>query len=118
MSELPAIEHGSTRGSRWLRERRLRVALGLALIEGLLVAVDVISALLAIVVAAAVLALYFGWARNQESATLRETAWVLAVWQAVVLLVPVLVVVVGTLALVAVAVIAVLALVALFADRR
>jgi hypothetical protein len=117
MSELPAIDHGSTRGSRWLRERRLKVALGLALLEGLLVAVDVISALLAIIVAAGVLALYFGWARNHGSTTLRETFWVLAVWQAIVLLVPVLVVVVGTLALVAVAAIAILALVALFADR-
>ena len=35
MSELP-IEHGSTRGGRWLRDRRLKVALGLAIVEGLL----------------------------------------------------------------------------------
>jgi hypothetical protein len=118
MSELPAIEHGSTRGGRWLQERKLKVALGLAVAEGLLVAVGVISAWVAILVAIAVLAVYFGWARAQSAPWLRDPAWVIAVWQAVVLLVPVLVVVVGTLALVAVAAIAVVALVALFSDRR
>jgi hypothetical protein len=118
MSELPAIEHGSTRGGRWLQDRKLKLALGLAVLEGLLVAVDVISAWVAIVVAIAALVAYFGWARGQSVPWLRDTAWVVAVWQAVVLLVPVLVVVVGTLALVAVAAIAVVALVALFSDRR
>ena len=117
MSELP-IEHGSTRGGRWLRDRRLKVALGLAIAEGLLVALDVVSAWLAILVAIAVLALYFGWARTSGPDWLREPGWIVAVWQAVVLLVPVLVVIVGTLALVAVGAIAILALVALFADRR
>ncbi len=112
------IEHGSSSRSGWLHERRLKVALGLAVAEGLLVAVDVIPALLAILVAAAALALYFYWARGHNSGTLREAFWIVAVWQAIVLLVPVLVVIVGTLALVAVGVIAVVALVALFADRR
>ena len=117
MSELP-IEHGSTRGGRWLRDRRLKVALGLAIAEGLLVALDVVSAWVAILIAIAVLAVYFGWARASGPDWLREPGWIVAVWQAVVLLVPVLVVIVGTLALVAVGAIAILALVALFADRR
>jgi hypothetical protein len=118
MTELPAVEHGSTRGSRWLRERRLKVAAALAVVEGLLVVFDVIPAWVAIVLAIAALALYFGWARERSSATIRDGAWVVAVWQAIVLLVPILVIVVGTLALVAVGLIAVIALVALFADRR
>ena len=118
MTELPVIDHGSSRSGGWLRERRLKVALALAVAEGLLVAVDVIPALLAIVVAVGALALYFYWARGHRSGALREGFWIVAVWQAIVLLVPVLVVIVGTLALVAVGVIAVLALIALFADRR
>jgi hypothetical protein len=118
MSDLPVIEHGDAGRTRWLRERRLKIALGLAIVEGLLVAVDVIPAWIAIVFAIAALGLYFWWARALTAPSLRDTAWVIAVWQAVVLLVPVLVVIVGTLALVAVAAIAVLALVALFADRR
>ena len=112
------IEAGSSRGGRWLRERRLKIALALALAEGLLVVFDVVPATLALLVAAAVLLVYFGWARRQSSDTLREGFWVLAVWQALVALVPVVVIVVGTLALVAVALIAVIALLALLADRR
>ena len=34
----PVIERGSTRSGRWLRERRLRLALWVAVVEGLLVA--------------------------------------------------------------------------------
>jgi hypothetical protein len=118
VTEFPVLEHGGSRSSRWLHERRLRVAAILAVAEGLLVAFDVIPAWLAILLAIAVLAVYFGWAREQRSPTLRESSWIVAVWQAIVLLVPVLVIVVGSLALIAVAVIAVVALVALFADRR
>jgi uncharacterized membrane protein HdeD (DUF308 family) len=118
VSELPVVEHGGSRPSRWLHERRLRVAAILAVLEGVLVALDVIPSWLAILVAIGVLAVYFGWAREHRSATVRESSWILAVWQALVLLVPVLVIVVGTLALVAVALIAVVALLALFADRR
>jgi hypothetical protein len=118
VTDLPVIDHGTSRSSRWLQERRLKLALLLAVAEGLLVAVDRLSAWVAIVIAVAALAVYFAWAREQRSAALREAAWIVAVWQAIVLLVPILVVVVGTLALIAVGVIAVVALVALFADRR
>lgn len=112
------IDAGTSRSSRWLRDRRAKVALLLAVAEGLLVVLDVIPAWLALVVAVAVLLSYFTWARQQRSATLREGFWILAVWQALVALVPLLVVVVGTLALIAVGVIGAVALVALFADRR
>ena len=112
------IEHGSTRSSRWLHDRRTRLALWIAIAEGILVAVDVIPWLVAILVAALVLVGYFAWARWQRSQTVRETSWVLAVSQAFVALVPVLVIVVGTLALIAVAALAVIALVLLFSDRR
>lgn len=112
------IEHGSTRSSRWLHDRRTRLALWIAIAEGILVAFDVIPWLVAILVAALVLVGYFAWARDQSSQTVREASWVLAVSQAFVALVPVLVIVVGTLALIAVAALAVIALVLLFSDRR
>ena len=118
MTELPVIDQGENRGNRWFAERWFKIALLLAVAEGLLVAVDVIPAWAAIILAVLALVIYFGWARERSSAALRDGAWVVAVWQAIVLLVPILVVIVGTLALVAVGVIAVLALVALFADRR
>jgi hypothetical protein len=48
----------------------------------------------------------------------RQASWIAAASQGLVALIPVLAVVVGTLALIGVAVIAVVALVLLFADRR
>ena len=37
------LEHRSTRGGRWLRAKRTRIALGIAVVEGLLVVLDVID---------------------------------------------------------------------------
>jgi len=117
VTQYPVIDHeAAPKSGGWLQNRRLKLALLLAVVEGLLVAVGILEAWIAIVLAILVLVVYFGWARERES--LRDAGWIVAVWQAIVLLVPILVVIVGTLALVAVGAIAVLALVALFADRR
>jgi hypothetical protein len=112
------LEHGSTRTGRWLRGRRTGTALWIAVLEGALVVFDVISLPVALIVAVAVLVLYFTLARRLRSDAARQAAWIAAVSQAFVALVPVLVVVVGTLALILVAMFAVFALVLLFAERR
>lgn len=112
------IEAGSTRAGRWLRERRLRIALWIAVLEGILLVVHAIPRWPALIVAAAVLALYVFMYRSLRSDTGRQVAWVAAASQAFVALIPVLVIIVGTVALVAVAILAVLALVFLFTERR
>ena len=112
------IEAGSTRTGRWLRERRLRIALWIAVIEGFLLVVHAIPRWPALLVAVAVMALYFFFGRHLRTDTGRHVAWVAAASQALVALIPVLVIIVGTVALVAVALLAVLALVFLFTDRR
>jgi vacuolar-type H+-ATPase subunit I/STV1 len=112
------LEHRSTRTGRWLRERRLRVALWIAVIEGILVVFHVISWPVALVIAVAVVVLYFGMVGRLRSDGLRQLAWIAAVSQALVALVPVLVIIVGTLALILVAILAVVALVLLLSDRR
>lgn len=112
-----AIEHGASSSALWLRERRVRTALWIALIEGLLVIFHVIDKWAAIGVAVAVLAVYFFFGRESKSPTVREVSWVAAASQAVLILVPIVVAILGTLALILVAVIAVVALVALFAER-
>jgi len=101
----------------WLRERRFRTALWIALIEGLLVILHVIDKWAAIGVAVVILGLYFLLGRNSKSPTIREVSWVAAVSQAILILVPIIVAIVGTIALILVALIAVVALVALFAER-
>jgi len=113
----PALEHGSTRFGRWLRHRRVRVAFWIAVAEGILIVLHAISWWAAIVIAALVLVSWFSFAHRLRSDTLRQAGWTLAVSQALVALVPVLMLIVGTLALIIVGLLAVVALVLLFSSR-
>lgn len=114
----PVLEHGTSRTGRWLRENRIRAALAIAVAEGVLVAVDAIDWLPALLVAALVLLFYIAYGRKLRWDWAREATWVAATSQAFVALIPVLVIIVGTLALIGVAIIAAVALVLLFSDRR
>jgi len=112
------VEHGTSRPGRWLRERRVRVALWIAVIEGALVVFHAISWPIALIVAIAVVVLYFSAGNRLRSDFAGQIAWIAAVSQALVALVPVFVFIVGTLALIIVAILAVVALVLLFSDGR
>lgn len=121
MIELPhrtVVEHGTSRSGRWLRARRLRLALWIAVVEGALVAFHVVSWWLAIAVAGAAFALYLFVGRENRADTVRQASWIAAASQAFMLLVPIVFIVVGTLALVVVGILAVVALVFLFSERR
>ena len=111
------VEHGTSRSGRWLQERRVRIALWIAVIEGLLVAVHVINRWVAIVIAAAAVLVYFFAGRESRSHTARQVSWILATSQAAVVLIPFLLIVVGTFALVAVGLLAIVALIALFSEH-
>ena len=113
-----ALEHRTSRAGRWLRARRLKLALWLAVVEGILVVFHVIPGWTALVVAAVVIALYLFVGRNVRSDTVRQVSWIAAGSQICVALVPVVAFVVGALALIVVAVLALIAAAALFADRR
>jgi hypothetical protein len=113
-----ALQHGTSRTGRWLRATRLKLALAIAVVEGILVVTDVIPGWLALVVAAGVILFYLVVGRGLRSDAVRQVSWIGAASQVFVALVPVLFFVVGALALIAVAILAVIALVALFADRR
>ena len=117
LSRGQVIEHRSSRLERWLRARRVRIALWIAVIEGVLVVIGPISRWIAVLVGVGAIAFYFLAGRDLPSQAGRQASWIAAASQALVLLVPVLVVVVGTLALIAVAILAVVALIALFSDR-
>ncbi len=111
------LEHRSTPGGRWLRARRLRIALGIAIVEGLLVVLDVVEWWLAVGVSVTAIAFYWFAGRKLASYTVRQASWIAAAAQALVVLVPVLVVVVSWLAILALVVLAIVALVLLFRDR-
>lgn len=112
------LDHRTTRSGRWLRERRVRVALVIAVVEGVLVLAKVISWPIALVLAVATVVVYFAVAGRLRSDAARQVAWIAAASQALVALVPVLLIVVGTFALIAVGLLAVVALVLLFSERR
>jgi hypothetical protein len=118
MIEHPALEHGTTRGGRWLRRYRVRIAVWVAVVEGALLVVGAIDRWGALFVAAVVIAAYFVLRPRVQSPLGRDVLWAAAVSQALVALVPILVIVVGTLALIAVGILAVVALIVLFSDRR
>ena len=112
------IEQGTTRLGRWLRERRLRLAAWIALAEAILLVLHVIPRLAALAVAAGLFLFYVFFGRSLRSDAVRQASWIAATSQILVALVPVLLIVVGTLALIAVGILAVVALVVLFTDRR
>ncbi len=112
-----AIEHGSSRTGRWLRERRLRLTFWIAAIEGLLFLVGVLHWWAAVALAA--IAVLFWWyaGRAHRSDVLRQGSWVFAASQLLVLCVPIAFALVKALAIGIVALIAIAALILLF-NRR
>lgn len=112
-----AIEHGSTRGGRWLRERRLRITLWIAAAEGLLYLFRALNWWAA--VALAVIAVGFWWyvARSHRSDALRQIGWIFAASQLLVLCVPIALAVVTAMAVAIVAILAIVALILVF-NRR
>jgi hypothetical protein len=113
------IEPNRTRMSRWLRERRLRLALWIAVLEGIVVAVrGDISRWTVVVIAVAVLAIYVSTRDRIRWDAGRQVIWIVAASQVMALLVVILAFIVGVVALVLVAAFAIVALVYLFSDLR
>ncbi len=116
--EGPVLEHGTTRSGRWLRLNRTKIALGIAVVEALLLVLGAIPRPAALAVALLVIVGYFWLGRRLRSPLARDVAWIAAVSQAFVALVPVLLFVVTAVAVVAIAIVAIVALVLLFSRRH
>ena len=118
MDRPATIEHGSTRFGRELRDNRLRLAILLAIVEGVLVLVGAIDWWVVVLLAIGAVALYVLRGRTSRHDVLREGSWILAVSQLAVVLVPALVLVATAVAVVALVFLAVVALIVLLRDRR
>jgi hypothetical protein len=118
MDRPATIEHRSTRFGRRVRDNRLRIALVVALVEGILVLVGSIDWWVVVLLAIAAVAFYALRGRSARREEVREVSWIFAVSQVAVVLVPVLALVVTAFAVVALVLIAVVALVVLLQDRR
>jgi cation transport ATPase len=118
MSTGYAIDHDSSRTGRWLRQRRLRFALWIAVIEVVLAAfTHDISRLTIVVLAAVFVPIYFIWGRDQGD-TIRQITWIAAGSQALAVVAALLAYVVGLLVLVIAGIFAAVALFLIFTDRR
>jgi hypothetical protein len=115
----PVIDSDSTRVGRWLRARRVRLAIWVAVAEGLIVALENdISKWTVMILAIAVLALYFVAGRDLKWDVGRQLAWIAAASQVLALLVALFAFILWGIALGAVVVLAILALVYLYSDLR
>jgi hypothetical protein len=85
----PVIEHRESRSARWLRERRLRIALLIAFVESLLVVTSSLGWFWVVGAAIITVALYF-FGRRTSASTVHEVTWVLAASQVISVIVPVL----------------------------
>ena len=112
-----AIEHGSSRTGRWLRERRFRFTLWIAAVEGLLYLFHALHWWAA--VALAVIAVGFWWyvGARQPLGHAARGGWIFAVSQLLVLCVPLALAVVKAVAIGVIALLAIAALIFLFTER-
>jgi hypothetical protein len=113
------VEHGYSRPARWLRERRVRIALWIAAIEAIIVAVfHDVSRWTVIGLAILAVALYVFAGRESRSLTFRQVTWIFAASQLLAVIAAILAFIVFWTAIIAVCVFAVIALWFVFTDRR
>ena len=119
MSTDYALDHESSRTGRWLRARRTRFALWLAVIEAIVVALFHDASrwtVIGLAIIAWLLWLYAG--RRSRSDSIRQVSWIFAASQLLAVLAVILAFIVFWTAIIAVAVFAVIALFFVFTDRR
>jgi hypothetical protein len=108
---------GLSKPGQYLRQNKLKLALWIAVAEGLLVLLGVLPHLAVYVLAIGAVAFWAVAGRKYRSETARHGSWVLAASQAIVVLVPIVWFVAKQVAIIAVAAIAIGALVFLFLER-
>jgi apolipoprotein N-acyltransferase len=113
------IEAGSTRGGRWLRQRRVRIALWVAVVEGLIAAFSHdIGRWTILAMAVIVLAFYIVAGRQMKWDVARELSWIAAASQVLAILVVVFAFILKLVAIVVIVGLALAALFYLFTDYR
>jgi uncharacterized membrane protein YphA (DoxX/SURF4 family) len=111
------VEHGTSRGGRWLRRYRTRTALWIAVVEAALILFGVIPRWPAFFLAVALIIFWAVVGRNVRSDTLRQATWIGAASQIMIVALPFLLALLTFAAFVALAILALVALAFLFLDR-
>jgi hypothetical protein len=114
----PTVELSESVRGRWVRARRLRLALLIGLVESLLVVIGGFGWFWVLALAAVTVAFYVFVARRLRFHVPREIAWIAAASQLIAVMVPVLWEVAKLLAIIVILLMAAALLVMLLADRR
>ena len=122
MSETPAertpVEPRSEHG-RWLYARRLKIALGIAVLEGIFVAfANDFSQWTVIIISIPIIAFYLFAGRTLDSDTGRQLSWIAAASQAFTVILCVVAKLIGKTSLIVVGIFAVVAVILLFGESK
>jgi hypothetical protein len=112
------LEHRQGSLGRRLQRNRLKVAIAIAAVEGLLVLLGAVSWWVVVLLAVGAVVFYLQVGRDHRNPDVVNGTWTLAVSQLIVIVVPVLAAIAVALAAILVVVLAGLALAALLLDRR
>ena len=118
LGEQSVIDHGTSRSGRWLRARRTRFALWIAVLEAIIVAVAHDVSRWTVIVLAIVAVICWIAGRESRSTTVRQLLWIFAASQLLTLIAVILGWIVKWAVIMAIVVFAIVALVFLFLDRR
>jgi hypothetical protein len=113
------IDHGTSKSGRWLRARRVRLVLWVAVVEGVVVwLAPGLGKWTIVAIAIPCLAIYIFWGRETQSDTGRQLSWIAAASQALAVVVVILAFLLDWLALLLAVIFAAVALLFLLSDRR
>jgi hypothetical protein len=113
------IDHGTSRPGRWLRARRNRLALSIALIEAIVVVIfHDVSRFTVIGLAVVAFVVYWFAGRASRSDTFRQTSWIFAASQLLAVFAAILAFILLWTAILAACVFAAIALFFVVTDRR
>ena len=118
MGREAVLEHRASAFGRKLQRGRLRLALGIAAVEGVLVLAGALAWWAVVLFAIAAVVAYRAVGRDHPRPDVRNATWVAAVSQLLVVLVPVVAAVTIALAAVVVVMLAIGVLVVLLVERR
>jgi hypothetical protein len=120
LSDTPhVIEHGTSKPGRWLRARRNRIAVSIALVEAIVVVVfHDVSRFTVIGLGILAFSLYWFAGRTSHSDGFRQASWIFAASQLLAVLAAILAFILLWTAILAAVVFAGIALFFLLADRR
>ena len=109
----PRSEHG-----RWLHARRLKIALAIAVLEGIFVAfANEFSQWTVIIISIPIIAFYLLAGRTLDSDTGRQLSWIAAASQAFTVILCVVAKLIGKTSLIVVGIFAVVAVILLFGEK-